>query len=599
MTISFDKVPSNLRTPFVAAEISNANASQGPALLAYKALIIGQKLASASGIAANTLQRVTSANQVALLAGRGSMLHRMAKAFFAKNTSTECWIGALDDSSAAALSQGSLTVSGPATASGTAYLYIGGQRIAVGVSTGDSSATIAAALAAAIGKHASGTVTFASAVAAEVVNVDGTAFTAVSGAATPGAATFSIDTSDTATAASFVSQVKAHAVAGKKVFGSSALGIATLLANAGGTPGNALTLAKTASGSHIVVSGATLAGATADQDLGVHAQASGSVVTTYAKNAGLVANETDMRANYNDGEAFPAGVSIAFSAMAGGTSNPSLSALIAAMGDIWFNVIANPFTDATSLSALENELDDRFGPMRMIDGSAITASAVGYSPVATLGESRNSQHNTLVRAGGSPTTPEECSGHVMGAVAFESAIDPARPLQTVSLPYILPPALADQDTLQERNLLLFDGVSTIKDVGGQMQIDRLITTYQENAVGAPDTSYLNLETMRNLSYLRYSFRVFFALKYPRHKLAADGFVVGPGQAVLTPKDAKAAAVSWFIQMQTLGLVQNVDAFKANVSVEINAQNPDRLDILLPPKLIAQLINTAASIQFQN
>jgi len=45
MSTSFNQVPTNLLIPFVAVEFDSSKASQGPALLAYKGLIIGQKLA--------------------------------------------------------------------------------------------------------------------------------------------------------------------------------------------------------------------------------------------------------------------------------------------------------------------------------------------------------------------------------------------------------------------------------------------------------------------------------------------------------------------------------------------------------------------------
>lgn len=598
MMVPFSQTPSNLRVPFVAAEFDNSKATGGPALLAYKALMIGQKLLSGSQ-AGNSLFKATNADQVAIACGRGSMLHRQAKAWFADNTFTEAWFGVLDDATAGVYAQGALAVTGPATGAGTVYLYIGGQRIPVGVASADSANAIAANIAAAIGKHAAGTVTFASAIATEIVNINGTAFTAKAGAATPGNAEFSIDTSDAAAAASLASQIRAHAVAGKQVYAFNVDAVVTVIAIEGGLDGDALTLAKTASGSHIVVSGATLTGATADTDLAVHAQVSGATVTLYARNAGAVANETDVRLNYNDGEVLPAGVGIAITAMNGGTTNPTLTSLIAAMGDRWFNVLGNAYTDATSLGALEAELHDRFGPMRMIDGVMLSAKQDTYSNVATLGESRNSPHSCIVRANSSPTPPEEIAANFAGIVATAAANDPARPFQTLQSSYVLAPAEGDQDTLQERNGLLYDGISTFQaGAGGVVQIERLITTYETSAAGSPDDSYLSSETMFTLMYLRYSWRVLVANKYPRHKLADDGTRFGAGQPIVTPSTMKAEAVAWFLQMEDLGLVEDVDQFKNDLVVERNAQNVNRLDVLMPPNLINQLGVTASLFQFR-
>lgn len=595
--VSFNDIPSNLRAPFVTAEFDSSRASQGPAELPYRALLIGQKLKSASA-AANSLHRVTNADEVLELCGRGSMLHRMAQAYFNGNTSTETWIGVLDDSSSAALASGTATITGTATADGTISLYVGGRLISVAVTSGDSASTIATNIAAEVGKHASGTVTFASAQAADTVTVGATVFTGASGAVTPGAATFSIDTGNTEAAASLAAQIKAHAVASTKVYASAASGVLTLRAIAGGADGEAVALASS-NGTRLAVTGSGyLAGSTDDQDLGVHASSSSGVVTFHARNAGLAANEIDVRVNYQDGEETPAGIEIALVQLSSGTTNPTLTSLISALGDTWYHAVALPYTDATSLSAVEAELSSRFGPLRMIDGVAFAAYDASYATVAALGESRNSKHVSILRTNDSPTPSDECAAHVMGVTAYYAQIDPARPFQTLPLPWIKAPAESDRDTYQERNLLLYDGISTMKPGPGDvMEIERLISTYQENSAGAPDTAYLDLNTLFTLMFLRHTFRARVSTKFPRHKLASDGGRFSAGQAIVTPKLMKAEALGWFRQMESLGLVEGFDQFKTDLVVERNVSNPNRLDILLSPDLMNQLIVSATKIQF--
>lgn len=147
--IPFNETPSNIRIPFFSVEIDASNASQGPALQTYKALLIGQKTAAGTA-AANSLVKVTSAEQVRTLAGPGSLLHRMALAWFFFNQSTELWIGVLADDGAGVAASGTITVTGPATKAGTITLYLGGERITVAVANGDVQNTIAANINAAI-----------------------------------------------------------------------------------------------------------------------------------------------------------------------------------------------------------------------------------------------------------------------------------------------------------------------------------------------------------------------------------------------------------------------------------------------------------------
>jgi phage tail sheath gpL-like len=488
MPISFNSVPSNLRVPFVAVEIDNSRAAQGAALLEYRALFVGQKTSGGSA-SANTLHRVTSADQVRTLAGAGSMLHRQALAWFANNKLTETWILVLADDGAAVAATGTFAITGPATAAGTFSAWVGGERIAVAVASGDSATVIGEALEQAINADTSLPVT--------ANNVTGT-------------------------------------------------------------------------------------------------------VTCTAKNAGSIGNQIDLRTNYADGEAYPAGVGCTVTAMASGATDPTLTSGISALTDQWFHVIAHPYSDDTSLDALEAELASRFGPMRMIDGVMVTSKAGAQSALSTLGDSRNSPHSVIVsQPGENPvTSPFEFAAAVAGLMALHGANDPARPFQTLAISRVKPPADADLFTFTERNTLLGDGIATSRvGAGGVVQIERLVTTYQTSPAGSPDPSYKDANTMLTLMYLRYSFRVQIANRYPRHKLANDGTRFGAGQAIITPMIGKGEALAWFRDMEALGLVEGFDQFKADLVVERNESDANRLDFKLSPDLINQLIVTGVQVSF--
>lgn len=487
MAIGFNEIPTTLRVPFVAVEIDASNAAQGPALLAYRALLIGQKLAAGSA-AADTAVKCTSVAQAITLAGRGSMLHRMAVAWFKANQVTELWLGVLADDGAAVSASGTITVTGTATAAGTIVLYVGGQRVTVAVANGDAQNDIAAAIETAID---------------------------------------------------------------------------------------------------------------AELDLPVTASVTTNVVTVTARNGGTSGNDIDIRHSHQEGEALPAGVSLAIVAMASGATNPSLTNLIAALGDTWYQVWAHPYTDATNLGAIETELASRFGPMRMIDGVAITSAAGSLATLTTLGNGRNSPHSAIVAQPGEShlTPPFEVAAEVAAVVTFHAQIDPARPFQTLSLAHSRLPDETDWFTLNERNLLLFDGIATTRPTPS-FQIERLITTYQTNAAGADDTAYLDVTTLLTLLYLRYSLRTLFQTKFPRHKLADDGAFTGPGQFVVTPKIARAAALDWFSQMRQLGLVEGAEAFETNLVVERDVSDQNRLNMIIPPDLMNQLVVSAARLDFR-
>ncbi len=317
-----------------------------------------------------------------------------------------------------------------------------------------------------------------------------------------------------------------------------------------------------------------------------------------ARHKGTVGNSVDLRFNYYAGEVIPAGLTVAVVALSGGTGDPDVADAIAAMTDRHYNVVAHPYTDPANLTAIESEMADRWGPLRQIEGVAVTSAAGSHASLGTLGSGRNSPHSTIMHGSGSPTPVWRIAAAYGAVLAFHGELDPARPFQTLELKGVLAPAQLDRFTQAENNLLLFDGISTFTvDAGGLVRVQRAITTYQTNAAGAPDIAYLDVNTPLTLGYLRFDFRNYILRKYPRHKLAGDTVRPGRGQAIITPKIGRAEAVARFQVWQELGLVEDLDQFKAELIVELNPTDPNRLDWFLPPNLVNQFRVGAAQIGF--
>lgn len=110
---------------------------------------------------------------------------------------------------------------------------------------------------------ASGTVTCASALAADTVTINGVVFTAVASGATGNQ--FNVGGTDTAAATSLAAAINGSATAliQNTVSATSALGVVTISAKVPGVAGNAYTLASS-NGSRLAVSGARLTGGTND-----------------------------------------------------------------------------------------------------------------------------------------------------------------------------------------------------------------------------------------------------------------------------------------------------------------------------------------------
>jgi len=307
-----------------------------------------------------------------------------------------------------------------------------------------------------------------------------------------------------------------------------------------------------------------------------------------AINGGLEGNDIDLRFNYYPEDKTPAGLSFVITDMNGGSGSPDIQLAIDVMGETQYKVIIMPYVDTSNLNKMKLELDDRFGPIRQNDGLLFTAKKASYADMSSFGALRNSKLETAIDVVG-PVAPFEWAAKY-GAVAAKSLeIDPARPLQTLSLPGILAGNDSEVRTWQERNALLYTGIAThtVSD-DGTVRIERAISTYQKNDAGAEDTAYLDINSFFTLSFIRFNFRTYFQVKYPRHKLANDGTRFGPGQAIITPKIAKAEIVSLFRDWEEIGLVEGADQFINDLIVERNISDPNRLDVQLSPDLINQL-----------
>jgi phage tail sheath gpL-like len=147
--ISFDTIPSTIRTPGVYSEFNTKMAVATLPANLYKCVIVGQRIAAGS-VAANVLTDVFSAEDAANYFGRGSIAHLMVKAAIKANNYLSLQAIAADDAAASVAASGTVTITGPATAPGALNLGVNGQSAAIAFASGDTANSIAAALQAQI-----------------------------------------------------------------------------------------------------------------------------------------------------------------------------------------------------------------------------------------------------------------------------------------------------------------------------------------------------------------------------------------------------------------------------------------------------------------
>ena len=327
-------------------------------------------------------------------------------------------------------------------------------------------------------------------------------------------------------------------------------------------------------------------------------------VTLTAKNVGAAGNDLKISINYNgsaSGEELPEGIGAQVTAMTGGTGTPDVASAFTALGDEPFEFIGIPYADTNTLDLCAAEMQDatgRWSPTRQLYGHVYTALRGESGTLASFGSVRNDQHCTIF--GYEPNAVDDVCNYV-GALLGRTSVfitnDPARPTQTGVLIGLTAPHMQDRFTLAERQEMLTNGIATVY-TQGNVRIERAVTTYQRNAFGDEDVSYLDSETLHTLAYILRYLRSIITTKYPRHKLANDGTRFGAGQAVVTPSIIRAELVSAYRALEDRAIVENADAFAENLVVERDASDVNRLNVLYPPDLVNQLRIFALLAQFR-
>ena len=354
-----------------------------------------------------------------------------------------------------------------------------------------------------------------------------------------------------------------------------------------------------ASGTAATATATAIAAAiTAALDLPVTAAAAAAVVTLTARHKGEIGNAIDVRHSFLATDVLPPGVTLAIASGVTGTQNPVVTTALDAVAETWFTDFVTPWTDATNMAALEARMATNWGPLVQRDGHGWAGLSGAHGTLTTYGAGRNSPNVSIIGMRSSPTPPWEWAAGLASVCVPALAIDPARPVQTLQLPGLVAPLVSQRFTFQERDLLLRDGISTFRvNEAGQVFVERVVSTYQTAPSGAEDISYLDVETIKTLSYIRYDLRTMIALRFPRHKLANDGTAFARGQNVVTPGTLKAEIVARFKQWEAAGLVEGVDQFKQDIIVVRSESDPNRVDALLPPDMVNQFRVLAAQIEF--
>ena len=328
-------------------------------------------------------------------------------------------------------------------------------------------------------------------------------------------------------------------------------------------------------------------------------------VNVLGTNAGTWGNRVQLTVNYYDDETDFAGLTISTVELGdtggGGTAGvdsgtPYADCIAAMAGQQFDTVVLDTLADAT-VDLFEAEMLTRWGGVNQLDGHIFIASEGSQSDMLADGNARNSKHTTIIGAGTSPSAHFVWSSAVGMADAAANQRDPARQRRGVVVDDLFAPTPSASPDYDERTALIPDGISTFTNNKGQVVLERLVTT-EQTFLGVPTTRFRDLVKIRTLSAMRYEWNARIQLKYPNYKYGTVGENYSAGQAVVTNDTLRAEAIQIGSEWVFKAWMDNFDEFKDLVQAGEDPGDPDRANMILPPKIIRNLRVVASQISFR-
>lgn len=490
MAISFDRIPANAVATARYIESENVPNNVANLVSPREIYVLGQ-YNSGKAPTNNQRERIFTEESAWDKYGRGSLLARMLKhALNLSNGEIPVYAIPMADDGSGVAATGSIAVTGTATAAGTVYLYIGGQRVLVSVASGDDADAVGTAIEAAI-----------------------------------------------------------TAAADLPVSGANTTGTVAVTAKFKGEPGNNIPLSL----------------------------------------------------NYNEGEALPAGISIALTQMSSGANNPDIETALANIPEGFGQDIICPYSDATSMGYLQAHGESRYAP-------EVARQTISFVPVSeskadyiTYLDDYNTQWITTVSDFTKLESPIfEMIAAIGGDFSRRNYSRPGVPIYSNVLTGIVPKANATNLSVSDKNEIVEAGGSTILITSdGQVQVGDLVTTRTETDLGAPDPDWRFTSTIANIQTKEYSLWVL---------VNSDPFI----QATVVDNDAK-VDVDYAVRPNTVkaflidlidslwisrALSKNRDEIVASINAEIDPTNGSRINVEFTDQIAAGLRVIAVKHRWQ-
>lgn len=252
----------------------------------------------------------------------------------------------------------------------------------------------------------------------------------------------------------------------------------------------------------------------------------------------------------------------------------------------YFNYIGVPYIDTTSITwckTLMNETTGRWSALKDAYGHIISAYQDTLSNTISKAL-QNDKHFTplsLASANSAINPLYELIGGAVGQSLLHLSVPPelSRPLNTLVIEGFY---ADDVSPIDDRNALYAYGWSPLKkNSSGQIVFDRVVTSYLTNAQNVADSTFRDINILAQLMFASRYYRNRMIASFPRGYIKAS-----------TLDEVSAVFASIMRELEALDVFKNVESTIENAIIEINALNPNRIDVRFAPSHIAPWLQTS-------
>ncbi|MBR4159918.1 MAG: hypothetical protein IKT97_07710 [Spirochaetia bacterium] len=319
-----------------------------------------------------------------------------------------------------------------------------------------------------------------------------------------------------------------------------------------------------------------------------------NAVPLTAKFKGAVGNLISIHVDCN-----VAGLTFAVTDMADGAGDPDVAAALNKIGTVWETVILSCFgyDDSSRLDKFQEFGENRWSTLVKMPCLVAHGCTDNYATRTAVTDARKTDYiNFLITSVGSWELP-----FVVAAKGLISDImtvaneHPARGYKGQ-----LRGLHCGDDSVQEpysvRNNSVLKGASTNIKNGSVAELNDIITFYHPTSEGNfPSRRYV--VDMIKLMNIVYNVRLIMESDRMRGATLVEDDTVTTDSETIQPKDVRTALMNLADTLALGALVQESKYTKANMEVEIDSENPKRINVVYPVKLSGNVEISSSEIYF--